>query len=735
MKGFSSLDFEIPLFIMLSGYLDSKQAPKSKWSENLAAFSLNVLIAIWGKWNASAMQTSFKFDGGHRWYLQYYILCNLLHSCFFLPLSERVPKHYLAVVKVAIVLLVCRVSTLLQYVNVCDLGAAVDHLAFYLSKDGCKLVVHTSETSALFGLVPMGGNETWLFPLYTVTWWYGPDIIAQSRKHVFVATSIAQYSATPLLVAAQLCLVYWLGLSGRTLLDVYFFPNKHDSVPTRIIGSQFAFASSWPFGYFSWSSTDQRSYFSCHLLGLLFALLTIQIFALGYRSAWFPKSVLEYLGTCSLGTYVIHVFVWPPTFAWLQTILPAFGGWPGAFGPVGGLLQFVLCFLYAALYAGTVGRICQMCLVNLSSQLQNTVSFALASSRRTDAALQKQQEQAHQGWNQLRTRCFDHGGVLCIDGGTGSEVQREAEKLGHDEAVNSAGWSCVQWKTHPDVLKGVHASYFRSGANLVIANSYATNRHIMKAAGYEDLTCEGTTCCVCLASEARDAFAEGSCWESSTCASSIPNLVAGSMSCHPPGMAHGANMDMGKWPEPKVENEGYLEQARLLRDAGADVIFVEMVWEWKEHGRRAVRAAVASGMPVVVCLAIFNEKSCEEEMPQLHDGTLVEEVARELASGDVWTNVVGICVHHTNLPLILPCLMAMRRGGWEGVIGAYPDHGTFKMPHWCFEQLEADKIVTYISEWVAKARCQIVGGCCGIGPETISVLSAWCEKFNASKGI
>jgi len=58
------------------------------------------------------------------------------------------------------------------------------------------------------------------------------------------------------------------------------------------------------------------------------------------------------------------------------------------------------------------------------------------------------------------------------------EVERAAAAQGEGEAVHPEGWSCVQWLTHPDTLRGVHLSYLRSGASVVIANSYATNRHI-----------------------------------------------------------------------------------------------------------------------------------------------------------------------------------------------------------------------------------------------------------------
>jgi S-methylmethionine-dependent homocysteine/selenocysteine methylase len=335
-------------------------------------------------------------------------------------------------------------------------------------------------------------------------------------------------------------------------------------------------------------------------------------------------------------------------------------------------------------------------------------------------------ESAWARWKALKAWRCDVKGVACIDGGTGSEVERRVTQSGDESAVVAEGWSCVQWKTHPDVLRDVHLSYLRSGAEIIIANSYATNRHIMKAAGYEHDTVKATRAAVRLALEARSRHAAETPQE----ASDFEPLVAGSMSCHPPGMAHGASMDMGKWPEPAVEEQGYREQAQILKDAGADIIFVEMVWHWRRHGKLAVQAADSVGLPVAVCLAVFDSGGCSEGMPCLSDGTLVEEVAKDIASGRC-ANVDCICIHHTKLPLVLPCLKALRKGGWTGPLGCYPDHGTFKMPHWCFDPLASEYLCGLATEWVAETDCSLLGGCCGIGPESIKDLSNWCCKYNA----
>ena len=75
---------------------------------------------------------------------------------------------------------------------------------------------------------------------------------------------------------------------------------------------------------------------------------------------------------------------------------------------------------------------------------------------------------------------------------------------------------------------------------------------------------------------------------------------------------------------------------------------------------------------------------------------------------------------------------AVRSAGWKGVLGAYPDHGDFEMPHWQFHELPGDVLADAAREWVATANVGMLGGCCGIGPEHIRALAAVCRESRAA---
>ena len=64
------------------------------------------------------------------------------------------------------------------------------------------------------------------------------------------------------------------------------------------------------------------------------------------------------------------------------------------------------------------------------------------------------------------------------------------------------------------------------------------------------------------------------------------------------------------------------------------------------------------------------------------------------------------------------------RKHWSGPLGAYPESGHFVMPNWQFVDIIApDDLVTEARGWVARGA-QLIGGCCGLGPDHIRALKA-----------
>ena len=60
---------------------------------------------------------------------------------------------------------------------------------------------------------------------------------------------------------------------------------------------------------------------------------------------------------------------------------------------------------------------------------------------------------------------------------------------------------------------------------------------------------------------------------------------------------------------------------------------------------------------------------------------------------------------------------------YNGTIGAYPNNGYFEKPNWKFiDNITSSKYLKEARSWVSSGA-QIIGGCCGIGPDKIKAIS------------
>src|SRR6476620_1572771 len=61
------------------------------------------------------------------------------------------------------------------------------------------------------------------------------------------------------------------------------------------------------------------------------------------------------------------------------------------------------------------------------------------------------------------------GETIILDGGTGTDIQRRGVPM------NGLTWCAEANLTHPDVVREVHADYIKAGADIIIANTFATS--------------------------------------------------------------------------------------------------------------------------------------------------------------------------------------------------------------------------------------------------------------------
>lgn len=293
-------------------------------------------------------------------------------------------------------------------------------------------------------------------------------------------------------------------------------------------------------------------------------------------------------------------------------------------------------------------------------------------------------------YEELQAR-LDGGGVLIMDGGTGTELQRRGVPM------DGFAWSAAAIDAHPETVRAVHEDFIRAGADVIITDTYSTSRHVLETAGFGERVRALNERAVALAQEARAAAAGGR-----------PVAIAGSVSSFrisrtTPGQAEA----------------GYREQAEILAGAGVDLVVLEMMYGPEQAGP-AIRAALATGLPTWVG---FSCRVTDDGVIEFLDGCPVESgLGPSLALlEDLPPGSAAVFVMHTLTHETAPALEIVRRQ-WSGPTGAYAHSGRWADPDWAFEDMVSpEDYLRAAEQWVAMGA-RIIGGCCGIEPEHIRLL-------------
>jgi len=298
------------------------------------------------------------------------------------------------------------------------------------------------------------------------------------------------------------------------------------------------------------------------------------------------------------------------------------------------------------------------------------------------------------------TERLENKEILLLDGGVSTEIRRRGVAL--DENV----WSGLATKTNPEQVREVHEDYIAAGAQVITANTYSTARHVLESInlGHESKLLNFKS--VQLAREARENAGREDVY------------IAGSMSSMPPLTSHREVAIDGH-----VESS-YRELAEVLAEAGVDLIITEMMRDI-ENATIVIEAAVSTGLPVWIGYsAMLADDGVDvrslrwknrDDTTSAHDFGEMVETLKPLGG-----QAAGIM--HTRVEDTSPALGVLRRH-WDGPALAYAETGRLVLPEWLLEEVISPQDYADIVEgWIRDFGVQIVGGCCGTGPEHIRAL-------------
>ncbi|MGF1608530.1 MAG: homocysteine S-methyltransferase family protein [Kiloniellales bacterium] len=295
---------------------------------------------------------------------------------------------------------------------------------------------------------------------------------------------------------------------------------------------------------------------------------------------------------------------------------------------------------------------------------------------------------------------IEDGRLLLLDGAMGTELERRGAP------VEQKGWAVAALGTHPALVRAVHDDYVRAGADIHTTQTFSAARHVLEGAGLGERFDAFNRSAVALC---RDAIEHAG--------DDRPRWIAGSVST----FAAGSSRD-NLPPRDRLAVD-FAEQAALLADCGVDLIALEMLYD-VEVSILALEAAAATGLPVMLgftCMWGRDGATVETHAATMTSNgrhmTLEEVLPPVLAAVPEGSRVI-VAVMHSEFDVTDAALPVVKRL-WDGPIAVYPNSGDYVVPHWQFDTVCEPAVFAEAATGWAGRGAQIVGGCCGLGPDHI----------------
>ncbi len=289
--------------------------------------------------------------------------------------------------------------------------------------------------------------------------------------------------------------------------------------------------------------------------------------------------------------------------------------------------------------------------------------------------------------NSFRSR-LSRGELILLDGALGTELVRRGVP------TPLPLWSAQALLDAPDAVRAIHEDYVRAGADVITADTFRTTPRTLAKVGRAGEAQALTQRAVALACEATDR-AKGA----------REVLVAGALApledCYRPDLA----------PDPELAFREHTEQSARLALSGVDLILIETMNSIAE-AMAALRGAKPTGLPVLVSFI------CKSGREILSGESLADAVrAVKLFKPD------AILINCVSPDVAAECLVEMSRAT-RLPLGCYPNAGEPDMDRgtWRFDPgWTPERFAEAAAGWVTRGA-QIVGGCCGVGPDHILAL-------------
>jgi len=309
--------------------------------------------------------------------------------------------------------------------------------------------------------------------------------------------------------------------------------------------------------------------------------------------------------------------------------------------------------------------------------------------------------------------------ILLLDGAMGTMIQsyklEEADYRGErfaDWGSDLKGNNDLLSLTQPQIIRDIHTAYLDAGSDILETNTFNSNAPSMADYAMEELVYEMNVAGARLAREACDAIATDD----------KPRFVAGTIG--PTSRTASISPDVN---DPGFRNVTFMELVETYKvatkglvEGGSDIILIETVFDVL-NAKAAIYAVKEA----------FEEIGIE--LPIMISGTITDASGRTL-SGQTATAFYNSMAHAEPISIGLNCALGAGelRQYIEDLsntsscyINAHPNAG---LPNAMggYDEIP-EEMAAEVGEWAKSGFLNIIGGCCGTGPDHIKAMAAAVE--------
>jgi homocysteine S-methyltransferase len=298
---------------------------------------------------------------------------------------------------------------------------------------------------------------------------------------------------------------------------------------------------------------------------------------------------------------------------------------------------------------------------------------------------------------------------LLLDGGLSNELERQGCDL------NQKLWSAKLLESNPEAIVLAHLSYLESGARCIITSSYQATLPGFMAIGYDKPSASGLILkSVQLADEARNRFL-------SVNPHAPKPLIAASIGPYGAYLADGSEYRGDYVVSDQALRDFHEPRINLLAGSKADFLACETIPGFQE-------AKVLSEILETVKMPAWVSFSCKDGK-HINDGTPIEQCAAFFAHHPT---VFAIGVNCTSPEYISELIRSIKTKSGNKKIVVYPNSGAVyhaESKTWSgLSDLTSCEIM--VQEWM-DLGADIIGGCCGIGPQQIQAMGRIISKTDS----